>query len=68
MAVRLGHALYWLSWPIGAYLGLTGIIVIFNTPYTSNSVAGFFLFLAGPISPILGYAARYVLTGIKRPW
>jgi hypothetical protein len=57
MIERLGHALYAVSWPVALWCILSGIVGSLSM-----------LFLAGFLVPILGYAARYVLTGRKRPW
>ena len=60
MAVRLGHALYW------CLAVLAALIVLFAfTGFRSPELA---LVAFGFIVYGLGYAIRYVLTGIKRPF
>lgn len=60
MRVRIGHAVYWL-------FVVLAILVAYVFFWQGGIPLEFAITLAGIIYGV-GYAIRYVLTGMKRPW
>jgi len=71
MAVRLGNVLYWAGLIAAILLLLVGVILVWDgllaAPWAGKQVfVGSILIVIAPVSYGIGWAARYILRGLRK--